>query len=660
MSHLIEGESMASLRNLLRNCSLLLAGATALGVMSHVPEAEACGGTFCDQTPEPPPMPDPGTPPPEPMPVDQTGETIIFVTDGDNIEAHIQIEYDADSGAERFAWLIPLPAVPEFGISSQELFTRLQLATVPTFGFSSSTDTCSAPDNGSTSSGGGGWGDSGGSGGSSNADAQDDCSPNFGSGSGGSAASSGDGNFTTASGSSGEGGDSGTTDGGDGGSYEGDDDGGMAGEPEVVQHGLVGAFEIFVLEGGTIDGVMTWLETNEFEPNPDAEPIIEDYLNQGHVFVAMKLRPGAGSSAIHPIKLNFPGDEFCVPLKMTAIAARDDMAIRVLVLGEERAAPANWPHVVLNPLAFNWLQLAPEYEENSVLALDEEPASGRAWMTEYAGSSSIVDTLGLVRESWNADAFLDITPDTIVAELESQEIVRNCLLGVCEAVHPLGMSILEEFLPVPEGVAPDDFYACPSCFAAFIDLEAFVPEDISAAVRERIVEPAERAAELIDTNSYLTRLYTRISPHEMLEDPTFHTNPDLGNVPLPAPGARSGHCDYTYDFVIGNQLIELSNPDFWAQFDDMPLAQRFEMIPAVGAPQVLVNNSEKIQESLLAWNTGIAGDSSDGEVMAARFARGGQCSGCGCIATSQGGGGLAGLSLLLLGAWRRRRGRLAA
>src|SRR5690606_27444249 len=134
--------------------SSALAFSFAVGAGLSPRLAEACGGTFCDQTP-----PDPGEPPPPPMPVNQTGETIIFAVDGDQIEAHIRIEFDPDSGAERFAWLIPLPAAPEFGVSSQTFFERMELATVPVFSFSSSTASCPAP--GGTSDGGS-WGGGGG------------------------------------------------------------------------------------------------------------------------------------------------------------------------------------------------------------------------------------------------------------------------------------------------------------------------------------------------------------------------------------------------------------------------------------------------------------------------------------------------------------------
>jgi hypothetical protein len=70
------------------------------------------------------------------MPVDQTGENILFATDGATVEAHIQIQYQGE--APKFAWVLPLPAVPELRVGSQLLFQALLAGTVPSYGFTTS------------------------------------------------------------------------------------------------------------------------------------------------------------------------------------------------------------------------------------------------------------------------------------------------------------------------------------------------------------------------------------------------------------------------------------------------------------------------------------------------------------------------------------------
>src|SRR5262245_36094987 len=82
--------------------------------------AHACGGVFCDSGPRA-------------MPVDQKGENILFVLDGKSVEAHVQIQYKGEPS--RFAWIVPMPAVPTVTVGSEQLFTNLLQGTVPRYGY---------------------------------------------------------------------------------------------------------------------------------------------------------------------------------------------------------------------------------------------------------------------------------------------------------------------------------------------------------------------------------------------------------------------------------------------------------------------------------------------------------------------------------------------
>ncbi|HRI10414.1 MAG TPA: DUF2330 domain-containing protein [Nannocystaceae bacterium] len=117
---------MASIR---RAAPLLVLTALTLASLALPRPAAACGGTFCDNGPQA-------------MPVDQTGETIVFVMGGDYTEAHVQIDYDPNTDASKFAWLVPMTAVPEFAVGSQQLFLNLQNGTVPAFGFTQFFEPC--------------------------------------------------------------------------------------------------------------------------------------------------------------------------------------------------------------------------------------------------------------------------------------------------------------------------------------------------------------------------------------------------------------------------------------------------------------------------------------------------------------------------------------
>jgi hypothetical protein len=77
--------------------------------------SQACGGFFCSSTP-----------------VDQEAERIIFVQeDPQTVRSIVEIQYQGDP--ESFAWVVPVPAVPELTTFYASAFNALDLATQPQF-----------------------------------------------------------------------------------------------------------------------------------------------------------------------------------------------------------------------------------------------------------------------------------------------------------------------------------------------------------------------------------------------------------------------------------------------------------------------------------------------------------------------------------------------
>src|SRR5690606_24238230 len=58
-------------------------------------------------------------------------ERIIFAKDETTITQIVEIQYEGP--AERFAWVLPVPGVPEFDVSSSVVLDRLQQATNPQY-----------------------------------------------------------------------------------------------------------------------------------------------------------------------------------------------------------------------------------------------------------------------------------------------------------------------------------------------------------------------------------------------------------------------------------------------------------------------------------------------------------------------------------------------
>jgi hypothetical protein len=100
---------------MIKRVSILLFICLAALSLFQTHPLHACGGFFCSN-----------------VPMNQAAERILFVKrDDGKITTHVQIQFSG--GKTDFAWILPVPSVPELGISHNSVFQQLQFATQPTF-----------------------------------------------------------------------------------------------------------------------------------------------------------------------------------------------------------------------------------------------------------------------------------------------------------------------------------------------------------------------------------------------------------------------------------------------------------------------------------------------------------------------------------------------
>ena len=530
----------------------LFLASVALAGLAVPRVAEACGGTFCDV---PQPNPTPGNPPIT-MPVDQTGENIVFVMEQGKVEADIQIQYKGE--AAKFAWILPVQALPEVSVGSQAVISMLLQATVPTYSYRTQFDFCGQLGGGIVGTGAG----------------------------------------------------STVTTGGTGGGPD------PTGGPVVVFQKPVGSFDVTVLAGGTTPEVVQWLTDNQYQVPPNASSLLDGYVANHFLFVAVKLTGGKGIDEIHPLVVRYDGTKPCVPLRLTSVAAAENMGVRTFFLGRGRVAPSNYKHVVPNLLKLDWFNAATNYEDLISRAVDSPVANGKAFVTEYAGPTAIVGATMIASSSWDAAPFATSAPVAVVQLLEYQGLM-TCINNSCTYANPLLLPMLRQYLPAPATLTVNGstiidpvaiegyFYGCLACYQSHIDMAKWNGPAFAGDLSNRVIDPSRHADVLLQTWPYLTRMFTTLSPSEMDLDPEFIERDDLagvGRISLTAIQRVTCQSKVGMDLPDGRS-VALSGQQIWHGFGtDMPDAERVEEIQATGAPLLLKDNTATINAVLKTWN----------------------------------------------------------
>ncbi|WP_045119065.1 DUF2330 domain-containing protein [Haliangium ochraceum] len=489
-------------------------------------------------------------------PVVQGGERIVFAMEDGVVTAHIQIQYTG--AAEEFAWLLPLPSEPSFTLGNEEMFARLIDATQPRYRLGPRIDpeTCPAPPPPVAAPGG----------------------PDSGNG-------------------------------------------------PVVRRELVGPYEGFILSAEDKQPLLDWLSDNRFFVATDGDDALDPYIRAGGYFLAIRLAPGYDAGDLQPVVVSYRSELPQIPIVLTSISALADMPIMVWVLGEHRAIPRNFFHTQINDARIDWLNNAANYVEVVTDAVDE--AEGHhSFVTEYAGTSEVMrdrlDYTGRFGDPEELRALSD--PGDYLEYLlwhGYQEIAPNG----AEVVSAPFVSLVEEFLPLPPELVAAieaDIGETITAGALFWDYRywleqypdilgpahaEFDADGLTDVLIERIVEPLRQADALFDEHPYLTRMFTTLSPDEMLKDPAFSFNPDLDEVSnihiatVEILECAESSPDFDGPTILtteqGRRLYFPNGLDDTAWQDvGMPASLRTEVLREEGAPMVVSDNAAAIDSAI--------------------------------------------------------------
>jgi hypothetical protein len=319
----------------------------------------------------------------------------------------------------------------------------------------------------------------------------------------------------------------------------------------VLETREVGPFATAVLESTDASELVQWLKDNGYDQPAESTPLIEHYVKQRMLFVALKLKQDATTGEIQPLVLEMPHTEACVPLILTRVAAVANMPVQVFVLGPHRAVPRNWFNVEINQKRIDWLANGRNYRQLVTEAIDE--AAGRGFVTEYAGDT------GRFAGSLYVEGRFDLT--ALRATTDAQQLIQLALaLGLPR--DAVLLALLAKYAPMPQqlrqsGVTEAQFYGNPLYQSALAGVTADGAA-FAAELEQRIITPLREAQALLDGQPYLTRMYATVSPDEMTRDPLFQFNPDLPRVSnLHVARAVGGTC--ASDGSIAGLILELED-----------------------------------------------------------------------------------------------------
>ena len=502
--------------------------------------AHACGGFFCSQA----------------QPVNQAAERIIFAKNGDGtVTAVIQILYEGPS--EHFSWLLPISTVPEgddIAVASDLAFARLQQATNPSYNLTTRIE--------------------------------GECLPTPATGGlGGSAGGSGLPDSSAGGGANGPGG------------------------VTVAASGVVGAFEwtALALDANLerpADAAIAWLTDNGYDVTPGSDALLGPYLADGNYLLALRLTKGSDSGSIRPIVLTYDAELPMIPIKLTAVAANENMGVMAWLLSDTRAVPMNYSALELNEARINWFNAASNYNDVVIAAAND--AGGQGFVTEFAAaSSSLANSVWTTFEEQNWDSIRTGTYDSFGTLFDVVYGNYQSYDGFWDAIRAS--------VPLPDGVPFQDFQACPNCYSQNLQ---FSPSAVFQAIEDDVIKPIRDVQQLLDRSPYVTRLYSTLSAAEMTLDPVFTWNPDLGDVKNLHSAERIIECNPSISASAASWRIELpqggvirGRPEdvgSWpSAVNTQPPNLRVLQLSTTGSGAVLADNSAQIAAQLTQYNDSV-------------------------------------------------------
>ncbi len=131
---------------------------------------------------------------------------------------------------------------------------------------------------------------------------------------------------------------------------------GSRGGVTVLERTNVGPYDAAKLRAKDPGSIRAWLVGNGFKIPDDIGPVLDQYTGEGFDFIALRVRPGAATVGLQPLRLTTPGADPTLPLRMSRAGVRTSAALTLFVIGEGRYRAQGFDEVPVDrgSLAFSY------------------------------------------------------------------------------------------------------------------------------------------------------------------------------------------------------------------------------------------------------------------------------------------------------------------
>lgn len=188
----------------------------------------------------------------------------------------------------------------------------------------------------------------------------------------------------------------------------------------VWEQKVVGPYEATQLSATDGTALTNWLTEHSYVLPPAVAPVIDEYIKEGFGFLVIKLVPTADTSRMVPIRIAYEGGGTSLPLRMIAAGTGAKVGLQLYVIGEGRWETKNFPtaEIKTDELVWDYAAMGSNYNQVFLqkLALD----GGRTWVTESSDEIAKSKLFsGLPPGTTEGDAGTVFAPNTDETDVEA-------------------------------------------------------------------------------------------------------------------------------------------------------------------------------------------------------------------------------------------------